>query len=104
MDIFGNPIASQVISIIVAAACGWLGARVTALRKRDEALYTGMKVLLRSSLNDAYEHYVVEQKPLTLERKREIDEAWDAYSALGGNGTGRMLYEELCGVPVKPGR
>lgn len=104
MDIFGNPITSQIISIIVAAVCGWLGAQVSRIRKKDEALYCGMKVLLRASLNDAYEAYVTEQHPLSLERKREIDEAYEAYAALGGNGTGRQLYEELCEIPVRSNR
>lgn len=104
MDIFGNPITSQIVSIIVAAVCGWLGAQVSRIRKKDEALYCGMRVLLRSSLNDAYVCYVTDQHPLSLERKREIDEAYEAYSALGGNGTGRQLYEELCEIHVRSNR
>ena len=100
MDVFGNPIIAQVISIVVAAVCGWLGAQVSRLRRRDEALYCGMKVLLRSALADAYDAYVTQQKPLSLERKREIDEAFEAYSALGGNSTGRQMYEEICELPI----
>ena len=100
MDIFNNPITSQVISIIVAAVCGWLGASVSRLKKRDAALYEGMKVILRSSIMDAYDKYVVASAPLTVERKREIDEAWAAYSALGGNGTGRQMYEDICELPI----
>lgn len=100
MDVFGNPIIAQVISIVVAAVCGWLGAQVSRMRRRDEALYCGMKVLLRSSLADAYDAYVTQQKPLSLERKREIDEAFEAYSALGGNSTGRQMYEEICELPI----
>lgn len=101
MDIFSNQITSQIVSIIVAAACGWLGAKVTTLRKRDEALYCGMRVLLRASLYEAYDEYVTQQRPLSLERKREIIEAWEAYDALGGNGTGKQLYDELCEIPIK---
>lgn len=104
MDIFQNPITSQIVSIIVAALCGWLGAQMTRLRKKDEALYCGMKVLLRSALNDAYEEYVTAGKPLSLERKREIDEAYEAYAALGGNSTGKQMYEELCELPIHTGR
>ena len=100
MDIFNNPITSQVISIIVAAVCGWLGASVSRLKKRDAALYEGMKVILRSSIMDAYDKYVVASAPLTVERKREIDEAWAAYSALGGNGAGRQMYEDICELPI----
>ena len=99
MDLL-DPITSQVISIIVAAVCGWLGASVSRLKKRDAALYEGMKVILRSSITDAYERYVTEEAPLTVERKREIDEAWAAYAALGGNGTGRQMYEDICEVPI----
>lgn len=100
MDLFAHPITSQVISILVAALCGWLGAQVASMHTRDRALYEGMKVILRSSITDAYERYVTEEAPLTVERKREIDEAWAAYSALGGNGTGRQMYEDICDRPI----
>ena len=100
MDLFSNPILSQIVSIIIAALCGWLGAQFSRLRRRDEALYCGMKVLLRSTIADAYEHYVTDQKPLSLERKREIDEAYEAYASLGGNSTGKQMYEEICDVPI----
>lgn len=102
--IFENPVAAQIVSIVVAAACGWLGAKLSTLRARDEALYCGMRVLLRAALNDAYTEFVTDQKPLSLERKREIDEAFEAYAALGGNGTGKQLYEELCEIPIRTGR
>ena len=104
MEIFSNPIAAQIISIIVAAVCGWLGAQLTRLRKKDEALYCGMKVLLRAALADAYERHVTEQHPLSLERKREIDEAYEAYRALGGNSTGAQMYAELCELEIRTGR
>ena len=103
MDIFSNPITSQIVSIIVAALCGWLASQYTRMRKKDEALYLGMKVLLRAALYEAYDEYVTQQRPLSLERKREIIEAWEAYDALGGNGTGKQLYEELCEIPIKTG-
>ena len=101
MEKYADPIILQILGIVVAGACGWLASQVARLSKRDSALYEGMKVILRSSLADAYEMYVTEQRPLTLERKREIDEAWEAYAALGGNGTGRQMYAELCERPIK---
>lgn len=95
MDFFSNPIISQVISIAVAAACGWLGAQATRLKKRDAALYEGMKAVLRKEIVDDYDRYVIQGNPMSLERKREIDECYAAYAALGGNGTGKTLYEQL---------
>lgn len=95
MDLFNNPIASQVISIIVAAVCGWLGASVSRLKKRDAALYEGMRAVLRRELVDDYERYVQHEDPLTIERMQEIHDCFAAYEALGGNGTAAQLYREL---------
>ena len=96
-----DPIILQVLGIAVAASAGWLAAQVRQLNKRDAALYAGMKVILRSFLADAYEAYVTDQRPLSLERKREIDEAWTAYEALGGDGTASQMYAEICERPIK---
>lgn len=100
MEIF-NSIGAQVISFAVAGLCGWLVARVRQLNKRDAALYSGMKALLRKELMNDFETYVVNKRPLSVERKREIDECYEAYSSLGGNGTGKQMYEKLCNVKVQ---
>lgn len=63
---------------------------------QDKAL----KVLTRSQLVDAYGTYVSEGKPLTVERKHEITELFHVYTALGGNGTGKAMYEALSQVPI----
>ena len=101
MDKYLDPIVLQVIGIVVAAVAGWFAAQVRQLSKRDAALYAGMKVILRSFLADAYEMYVTDQRQLSLERKREIDEAWTAYEALGGDGTAYQMYAEICERPIK---
>ena len=96
-----DPIISQLVGIAIAAACGYLGAQVKRLTARDAALYEGMKAILRRELVDDFETYVIEGRALSLERKREIDECFDAYSALGGNGTGAQMYEKLCAVKIQ---
>lgn len=62
---------------------------------RDEAIALGVKAILRSRIVDYYDRYHNEKRPLTVERKREIDEMYTAYHMLGGNGTITALYEEL---------
>lgn len=99
--LFTNPIASQVIGIGVAAACGYLGAQVKRLSARDAALYEGMKAVLRRELVDDFEAYVVEGHPMSIERKREVDECYHAYRELGGNGTGAQMYEKICDVKIQ---
>lgn len=100
MEKYADPIILQIIGIIVAATCGWLGAQYTRMRKKDEALYNGMAVLLRANIAEAYDKYVIQQRPLTMEAKREIDETHDAYAGLGQNSTGTQMYAEICERPI----
>lgn len=101
MDYLSNAVL-QIMGIGIAAACGWLAAQVKRLSTRDAALYAGMKAVLRKELVDDFEKYVVNgsDHQLTIERKREIEECYAAYAALGGNGVGKQMYEKLCEVKI----
>ena len=99
-------VVQQLVSLAVAAAfgilTGFLGSRLRAITKRDMAIEQGVKAILRHELMDDYERFAVRGEPLTIERRREIDECYNAYSALGGNGTGRSAYEAICGLDMTP--
>lgn len=99
--LFTNPIASQVIGIGVAAACGYLGAQVKRLSARDAALYDGMKALLRRQLVDDFEEYVIDGRAMSIERKTEIADCYAAYHALGGNGVGDEMFAKLSNVKME---
>lgn len=62
---------------------------------RDDAIALGIKALLRSSIVNFYDAHHNQGKPLSVERKRELDEMYAAYHQLGGNGTITAMYEEL---------
>lgn len=48
-----------------------------------------------------YEEYVINGHPLTVERRREIDQCWEAYhDGLGLNGSGGKAYEALCALDL----
>lgn len=97
-------ITTQLVSLTVAAVfgalTGYLGSRLHHLTERDRAIEQGVKAILRHELMDDYEMYVQRGEPLTMERRREIDECYHEYSALGGNGTGRTAYEAICGLDL----
>lgn len=59
------------------------------------------KAVLRKDLVDAYERHVVDGRPLTVERRHEITECYEAYAHYGGNGTGKHMYEAICDIPVE---
>ena len=84
-----------VITALLAGIVGWFGNSLRKKQSHDNAMEQGMRVLLRTQIVDAYYIYHVQHKKLTVERRREIDEAFEAYSALGGNGTVAELYHEI---------
>lgn len=58
----------------------------------------GTVALLRQHLIDAYILYVVDKYPMTLERKRSVEQMYEAYKLLGGNGTIDDMYNEIISV------
>ena len=93
------PIISGLCAIIGALG-GWIVSARTSRTKREAALANGVLALLRAQLVDAYERYVVHGDHLTVERRHEIDRCFEAYKALGGNGTVAHLYEEFQRMPT----
>lgn len=65
-----------------------------------EMMRKTFKAILRADLVNAYEKYVQGGTPLTVERKHEITEGYEAYAYWGGNGTGKDMYEAICELPV----
>ncbi len=62
---------------------------------KEDAMALGMKALLRSQIVSFYDMYHNQERPLSVERKKELDEMYEAYHALGGNGTISTMYKEL---------
>ena len=105
-------LAETVVALVLGAVVTWCVARINrmgdegrdaaaAQSRREDALDAAVRTLLRSHIVDAYDVYVLGDKPMSVERRQELDSCYQAYHALGGNGTGTGLYEEICKVPVK---
>lgn len=92
-------ILGWLVPTLLGAALGYLMGKVKRLNARDRAIEEGMRVLLRAEISRKYERYVVDQKPMTAEVRRELEEEWRAYhDGLEGNGTGEQMYRELCEI------
>lgn len=70
-------------------------------QEEREWMHRTFKVLLRKDLMDEYERHVTDGRTLTVERKREIADGYEAYAHYGGNGTGKHMYEAICEIPVE---
>jgi len=75
-----------VITACLAGVAGWLAATLSKRKAHEHAMEIGMQVLLRKALIDSYDYYYNQSHKMTVERRREIIEAYQAYSDLGGDG------------------
>lgn len=92
------------VPTVLAAVAGYMGGKVKRLTARDRAIDEGMKCILRAELYRAYERHVINQHPITVEERRELDSIWNAYhEGFDGNGTGSAMYEEICEMRLEVG-
>lgn len=59
-----------------------------------------LKSMARRLIFDAYKDYVIRGEHLTIDRKREITETFDAYTVYNGNGTAKEYYEKIMEKPA----
>lgn len=64
-------------------------------RQRTEILEQGVRALLFDKLARLHEETVARGLPVSVDVKRRAETAYVAYKALGGNGVGTHLYEEI---------
>lgn len=98
--------AGLVLAPLASAVIGALFGSLRESRKRaaeaDEArdaehraLCLGMRELMRSELYGMHRRYVVDGEPMPYEEKEHEESVYSVYHALGGNGTGTHVHEEL---------
>lgn len=67
--------------------------------EEDAALEAAMreilKALARQMILDAYEKYIIHGEHLTIARYEELLRVYEAYKALGGNGTAEAYMREI---------
>ena len=104
-------VAGWLAGPVVAAVISWLAASLRAVRKRSEehdarrdaehaALMAGMRELMRRELYDMHRRYVVGGEPMPYDEKEREESVYRVYHALGGNGTGTHVHEELMAAYV----
>ena len=84
-----------IIPTALGALAGALGMRLKQIKKRDEALEAGVRVLLMARIQQDYEHYIVLNEHMTLNDKEIHMQTYAAYEALDGNGVARGMHEEI---------
>lgn len=93
-----SAIEQSITTLVAMAVTGvlcFLIARVKHLSKFEQARVEIEKALARQMIFDVYEEYIVKGKKLTIASYDELLRIFDAYTALGGNGTAKKYMEEI---------
>lgn len=94
-------LAKYWLAAAFGAVSGFLGWVVKKLWGRQKAMDAGILALLHSELYKECE--MCEQKGYaTVDDLKNIEYLYKPYHALGGNGTGTLLYERVKKLPDKP--
>ena len=100
-----------ILPTVLALVLGWVGGALSKHRqKRTEAIKRledkqdannrGTCCLIRKAIIDGYDQFVKHNAPMSVERREEYTELYNAYKALGGNGVIEHLYEQLHSLPT----
>lgn len=99
------------VRLLLPTAFGLVVGWMTAYRKKrkeavkhfeemQQAQNKGILALIRKTIIDFYDLYVRHGGPMTVERRHEIGQLYEAYKTLDGNGVVDDLYDELMAEPT----
>ena len=91
----------KIASVIVPAFLGWVYASIKDLKKVRDAERQGLKAILGKFIKDAYREYN-ELGYYSFDARTELDILYNAYHALGGNGTVDEAMARLRNLPYDP--
>lgn len=76
-----------------------LAGKIQGEKETEKAIADGMKYLLMFKLREEGEKYLTDGKCST-EHKHEFEKVYNAYHALGGNGTITALKDKVLQLPI----
>ncbi len=95
----------EVIYSLTLAVLAFCGKHIWHIVQEDKVTQQGMQqgilTLLRSSIINNYNDYI-ERGYIPVYAMENVEQLYQAYHALGGNGTITKLYEELKALPSTP--
>lgn len=96
---------NEVISILVRwlipfVCCGFI-TWINTFHGKNKAMREGVRSLLRAEIIRAYEKYT-ERGYCPIYAREPLTKVYEAYHAMGGNGTGTDFYRKTIALPSEP--
>lgn len=90
----------DIARIIIGGIIGFLTTKLKSAKKKDKAIEQGLVALLRNELVRRYREYETKGEISILD-KENMEDMFEQYEALGGNGTVKQLMSEVLTLKTK---
>ena len=95
-----NNIINLVLAAVVGALIVWVKTSVKNRTNKDKAIETAVKSLAHDALFRQC-RYLLDKDYITEGELDNLNHLFAGYEALGMNGTGKQLYEQVKDKPIK---
>lgn len=95
IEITINQAVVTCVGLVVTAVLGYFVGKLKRLSKVEKARIVIEKASARAHILSAYERYIIKGEHMSVSRYDELNEEYEAYVTLGGNGTAKRYMEEI---------
>ena len=89
-----------IATTIIGAILGFIAAKFKKNKKKDLAIEQGVQALLRNEIIRRYREFESKGEISILD-KENLEEMFEQYKNLGGNGTVKKMMDELLNLKTK---
>lgn len=93
-------VITYIITTLIGVAIGFLGTKFKKNKKKDLAIEQGVQALLRNEIIRRYREFESKGEISILD-KENLEEMFEQYKNLGGNGTVKKMMDELLNLKTK---
>lgn len=95
-----NEILSLVLRWLIPFICCGFITWLNGFHWKNKAMQEGLRSLLRAEIIRAYEKYT-ERGYCPIYAREPLTKVYEAYHAMGGNGTGTDFYKKTIALPFE---
>lgn len=93
-------VLNYLIPTLLGAVLGFISTRFKKNKKKDLAIEQGVQALLRNEIIRRYREFESKGEISILD-KENLEEMFEQYKNLGGNGTVKKMMDELLNLKTK---
>lgn len=90
----------MLVPTIAGSAIGSITTYYRTAKKMTDSMRDSNKLLIKMALRDMHRSVCIEERGCTMDDKDDATQLYSLYKALGGNGTGKSMYDDIMRAKV----